>query len=150
MKSGAELREPFLDHRLFELALRQPPERKIAGRTQKWLLREIGRELLPGGVVEAPKRPLQTPQREWLRGPLQTWARDLIEQSLARCGRAWLDVGMVWHEWEKFLRAESDNSFYVWQWISLALLGVNEHERAVSDRGPVIDANRPFLTTGVI
>ncbi|MBF0244780.1 MAG: asparagine synthase (glutamine-hydrolyzing), partial [Planctomycetes bacterium] len=67
MRSSTELREPFLDHRLFEIALRQPPERKIAGGIQKWLLRRIATRICPRGIVEAPKRPLQTPKREWLR-----------------------------------------------------------------------------------
>ena len=35
MRSSNELREPFLDHRLFELALGQPPERKIVGGTKQ-------------------------------------------------------------------------------------------------------------------
>jgi asparagine synthase (glutamine-hydrolysing) len=150
MRSSTELREPFLDHRLFELALRQPPERKIAGDTRKWLLREIARELLPGGVVEAPKRPLQTPQREWLRGPLRGWASELIEHSLDRHGGAWLDANVVRSEWQKFLRAESDNSFYVWQWISLGLLSVNDNRQTIGDTSPVIDAVRPEMTIEVI
>jgi asparagine synthase (glutamine-hydrolysing) len=139
MRSSTELREPFLDHRLFELALRQPPERKIVGGTRKWLLREIARELLPGRVIEAPKRALQTPQREWLRGPLRQWSGDLIGQALARFGDVWLDSDVVWSEWRKFLRAESDNSFYVWQWISLGLLSANEKLRASSARFAVND-----------
>jgi len=72
MRASTELREPFLDHRLFELAFRQPSERKIGesgGSAQgKKMLREIVAPLLPEGVCEAPKRALQTPQREWLRG----------------------------------------------------------------------------------
>jgi asparagine synthase (glutamine-hydrolysing) len=121
MRSSTELREPFLDHRLFELAFKQPPERKISNGTQKWFLRDIASELLPHGVVEAPKRPLQTPQREWLRGPLREWATDLIEMSLHNYGDAWLCADSVQAEWRKFLRGESDNSFYVWQWLSLGL-----------------------------
>src|SRR5262245_32009706 len=41
MRSSTELREPFLDHRLFELALRQPPERKIRDGVGKWMLRQM-------------------------------------------------------------------------------------------------------------
>jgi len=119
MQSSTELREPFLDHRMFELALRQPAERKIVGQTRKWLLRRMTRKLLPHQLVEAPKRPLQTPQREWLRGPLRDWADDCIEQALGTCD--WLDGTAVRRAWQAFLAGHSDNSFYVWQWISLAL-----------------------------
>jgi len=122
MRASTELREPFLDHRLFELALRQPPERKINGNVGKWMLREIARELLPHGVVEAPKRPVQTPQREWLRGPLSDWASRNIEQALSVFGGTWFDSGKVRESWQSFRNGEGDNSFHVWQWINTGLM----------------------------
>jgi asparagine synthase (glutamine-hydrolysing) len=122
MQHSTELREPFLDHRLFELALRQPTERKLQGGTRKWLLRDVTRQLLPGGVVEAPKRPLQTPQREWLRGPLREWAEDHIAVALQAVGEAWLEPRAVRETWQRYLSGASDNSFYVWQWINIGLM----------------------------
>lgn len=119
MLSSTELREPFLDHRLFELAFRQPAEIKIRRGVSKWLLRQLAQEILPAGVVQAPKRPLQTPQREWLRGPLRAWAWEGIEVALRRHA-GWFDVAAVEANWKRFLAGESDNSFYVWQWLSAA------------------------------
>ena len=132
MRASTELREPFLDHRLFELALRQPAARKIKNGVHKWLLREITRELLPEGVAAAPKRPLQTQQREWLRGPLKAWADENIANALRANGGAWLDEKSVRAEWQAYCRGRSDNSFYVWQWVSLGLLA--ERERHVAPR----------------
>jgi asparagine synthase (glutamine-hydrolysing) len=122
MRSSTELREPFLDHRLVELALRQPAERKISNGTQKYFLRQIIKELLPGKVVEAPKRPLQTPQREWLRGPLKNWANECIEGALSAFGKEWLAPASVRKTWHEYCEGDADNSFYVWQWISLGLI----------------------------
>ena len=122
MRASTELREPFLDHRLFELAFRQGADRKIANGTGKWLLRQIAASHLPGRIVEAPKRPLQTPQREWLRGPLHGWATALIDEAVHGPGAAWLDAAAVGAEWTRFCQGHSDNSFYVWQWIGLALM----------------------------
>ena len=122
MRASTELREPFLDHRLFELAMRQPPERKIANGTRKWMLRRIARQLLPDQVAEAPKRALQTPQREWLRGPLKSWAGEHIEKALAAYGGTWLDRDGVRAKWNSYCEGQSDNSFYVWQWVSLGLM----------------------------
>ncbi len=122
MRSSTELREPFLDHRLFELALRQPPERKISNGTRKLTLREIAKKLLPAGLVESPKRPLQTPQREWLRGPLRSWANEQIEAALSVYGDGWLGAGNVRVAWREYIDGASDNSFYIWQWINLGLM----------------------------
>jgi asparagine synthase (glutamine-hydrolysing) len=121
MRSSTELREPFLDHRLFELAFRQPDDRKINGGRSKWLLRALTRELVPNAVSEAPKRALQTPQREWLRGPLSSWATDCIEQSLFVFGGDWLDRAAVRRAWNAYREGAGDNSYYVWQWINLGL-----------------------------
>jgi asparagine synthase (glutamine-hydrolysing) len=122
MRCSTELREPFLDHRLVELALRQPVDRKIQGDTRKWMLRQIAQKLLPAGIVEAPKRPLQTPQREWLRGPLAVWAESCIENALGTFGGTWLKPERVRTQWRAYKAGQGDNSFYVWQWISLSLL----------------------------
>ncbi|MEO5954046.1 MAG: asparagine synthase-related protein, partial [Chloroflexia bacterium] len=122
MRSSIELREPFLDHLLLEVALRQPAERKIVGGVHKWLPRKVAQRLLPKGVAEAPKRPVQTPQREWLRGPLQDWATMCIESALAGSQGEWFDKEMVRREWRHYLSGAGDNSFFVWQWVSLGLM----------------------------
>ncbi|NUO62696.1 MAG: asparagine synthase (glutamine-hydrolyzing) [Gemmatimonadaceae bacterium] len=122
MRASIELREPFLDHRLFELALRQPVSRKIRGDVGKWLPRSVAPRVVPRATAEAPKRPLQTPQREWLRGPLRGWCEGRLEQALEAFGDVWLDRAAVRDEWRRYVAGESDNSFYVWQWVSLGIL----------------------------
>jgi asparagine synthase (glutamine-hydrolysing) len=122
MMFSRELREPFLDHRIVELGLRQPAERKIRDGQDRWLLRRLSAPFVPEGVRQATKRPLQTPQREWLRGPLREWADERIAEALAAYGGTWLDVDTVQTAWQDYCNNESDNSFYIWQWISLGML----------------------------
>ncbi len=122
MRASTELRSPFLDHRLFELAFRQPESLKLRGRTRKWLPRRLAGVIAPEGVVEAPKRPLQTPQREWLRGSLRGWAEGCIEAGLDVYGNTWLDRDAVRAAWTQYCDGEGDNSYFVWQWVSLGLM----------------------------
>ena len=122
MQYSTELREPFLDHRLVELALRQPSDRKLQSGVRKVLLRQLAQRIVPGAIVEAPKRPLQTPQREWLRGSLRGWAGACIEEALTAVGGTWLERRAVEETWSRYLRGEGDNSFYVWQWVNLGLM----------------------------
>ena len=121
MRSSTELREPFLDHRLFELAMRQSPTRKIDNGIRKKMLREISQRFLPSAVSAAPKRAVQTPQREWLRGSLREWARERIDSALVGPHGKYLDKKKVNNSLESYFRGESDNSFYIWQWISMGL-----------------------------
>jgi asparagine synthase (glutamine-hydrolysing) len=120
MASATELREPFLDHRLFELAMRQPSDRKIRGDQGKWMVRDLAASLLPDGVRTAPKRPLQTPQREWLRGPLRTWADGCIAAAIRACPE-WLDAAATEAAWRTYADGAGDNSFWVWQLITLGM-----------------------------
>lgn len=125
MMHSLELREPFLDYRMVELALRQPDDRLIHAGVHKYLLRRIVAPLLPARVAGAPKRAVQTPQREWLAGPLCGWVEDLLASRAFRT-LGWFDRRMVEHAWAGYLAGESDNSFYVWQWVSVALMFEDE------------------------
>jgi asparagine synthase (glutamine-hydrolysing) len=85
------------------------------------MLRRIASDIVSSGLIEAPKRAVQTPQREWLRGPLSEWATQKIEGAMDVFGGSWLDRRSVTASWEKFRHGEGDNSYYVWQWINLGL-----------------------------
>jgi asparagine synthase (glutamine-hydrolysing) len=122
MMFSRELREPFLDHRILELGLRQPAQRLIREGQGKWLPRQVAAQLLPAGVREAPKRPVQTPQREWLRGPLSGWATECLEAATRGWGAAWLNPKAVRAAWREYQDGEGDNSFTIWQWVSLGLM----------------------------
>jgi asparagine synthase (glutamine-hydrolysing) len=53
---------------------------------------------------------------------LKNWAQARIEAALDRFGGAWLERDAVRVAWNRYCHGESDNSFYVWQWISLDLV----------------------------
>jgi asparagine synthase (glutamine-hydrolysing) len=122
MMFSREVREPFLDHRIVELGLRQSESRKLRDGQGKWLLRKVAQRLLPKGVYEAPKRPVQTPQREWLRESLAGWSEELIEKGLSSWGQEWLNADKVRAEWRSFCEYGADNSFPIWQWLSIGLM----------------------------
>ncbi|HNT50263.1 MAG TPA: asparagine synthase (glutamine-hydrolyzing), partial [Cyclobacteriaceae bacterium] len=119
MTYSTELREPFLDHRLVEMAFALPVEWKIKDGVGKYLLRKIAHQLLPDTIRLAPKRPLQTPQREWLSHELIDWAEDCITDFAKQ---PWVDKKELMREWDAFKAGNNDSSFHIWQWINSALL----------------------------
>jgi len=121
MMFSRELREPFLDHRIVELGLRQPADRKIRAGRGKWLVREVARRIIPASVSSAPKRPVQTPQREWLRGPLAEWAEGRVDSAIDGWGCNWLDPDAARSIVRNYIHAGGDNSFPVWQLVNLGL-----------------------------
>jgi len=121
MMASTELREPFMDHRLIELAMRQPADRKLHAGQTKWFLRELTKPMLPRAVQQAPKRAVQTPQREWLQGPLNRWAKSLIEHACTE-RPDWLNHSATASAFDNFSAGKYDNSFFIWQWISLGAM----------------------------
>ena len=69
MAHGVEVRSPFLDYRLVELAAEVPPELKRAGRQSKIVLRKVAADLLPSATLTRRKKGFGTPLGPWLRGP---------------------------------------------------------------------------------
>tara|TARA_B100000925_G_scaffold273621_1_gene238446 strand:+ start:450 stop:2153 length:1704 start_codon:yes stop_codon:yes gene_type:complete len=120
MAYSTELREPFLDYRLVEYAFAQPYEYKIKNGIQKYLLREVVSEYLDDSITNSPKRPLQTPQREWLGNELSEYVELKIENLKDSNFSSWFDVNEMSNEWQKYKDGDNDSSFHIWQWISLA------------------------------
>lgn len=121
MMHSRELREPFLDHRIVELGLRQPENRKFRNGQGKWLMREVASRIIPKSVSVAPKRAVQTPQREWLRGVLADWARERVEAAVNGWGSDWIESRSALNLFEKYVQEGGDNSFPIWQLINLGL-----------------------------
>jgi asparagine synthase (glutamine-hydrolysing) len=120
MAYSTELREPFLDHQLVELSFALPLKFKIKGDQKKWILREIIRKYKNVPIVEAPKRPIQTPQREWLQNELKDWVIDTIQSGFAKY--SFLNKQKTQVELDKYFKGEIENSFFIWQWITLGMI----------------------------
>ena len=122
MAYSTELREPFLDYRLVELAFAQPLAYKIKEGVQKKMLREIVSEHLSDSISYAPKRPMQTPQREWLGKELKGFVEQQINIIENSKYNNWFDMSKLRIEWQNYLDGDADSSFHIWQWLSLSLL----------------------------
>lgn len=83
MGNSLELRTPFLDYRLVELAARLPTHLKV-GRdgtgdyATKFALRHLAAKLLPPEIIDRPKQGFPVPVYGWLSGPLAGWAREML------------------------------------------------------------------------
>jgi len=82
MASSVEVRLPFLDWRLFDVAKKLPNDMLIRGGREKYVLREAVKRLLPPWVCERPKQSFTAPP--WLNnrdGPMCRLMRDLLSNS---------------------------------------------------------------------
>ncbi|MEO7961719.1 MAG: asparagine synthase-related protein, partial [Ginsengibacter sp.] len=98
-----------------ELAFAQPAELKIKDGQGKWLLREIVKELIGEGLALAPKRPLQTPQREWIAHNLFSLFNQKV---ISFSDLNFIKKNEVLENWNSYLAGKQENSFYIWQWVN--------------------------------
>lgn len=87
MAHGLEVRVPFLDPVVAELAFALPVNARVRGFETKRVLRAAAAPLIPPAIAHGPKRGFCAPVAAWLRGPLETLARDLLSPArIARQG----------------------------------------------------------------
>jgi asparagine synthase (glutamine-hydrolysing) len=78
MAFSLEARCPLTDFRLVEWSMRLPFSYKMRGGQDKYLLKKTLCRYLPPEHVYRKKRGFGVPIAEWLRGPLLSWAKDLL------------------------------------------------------------------------
>lgn len=116
MAASLETRAPFLDHRVASVAWRLPLSMKIrpGGGTgaSKWALRQLLYRHVPPALIERPKAGFAMPIGAWLRGPLRSWAEELLDpQVLERQGYLQSEpIGRLWRAHQR----GSDHTTQLW------------------------------------
>jgi asparagine synthase (glutamine-hydrolysing) len=84
MGNSLELRVPFLDHDMVEMAFRLPDKMKVEfslgffGARRKAVLRRIMESHLPREILERRKYGFPTPENRWLEGELNGFVKDAL------------------------------------------------------------------------
>jgi len=83
MAFGLEARVPFLDHELVELAAKVPAELKVRD-GGKYVLKEVGRRVIPHEVIDRPKGYFPVPALKYLQGPYLEMVQEVLHGQKAR------------------------------------------------------------------
>ena len=87
MAANLEVRVPFLNREMIEMAARMPPRLKLRGLKRKYVLKRALESVLSHDVVWRKKAGFGAPIRSWLRGPLRPLIGDLLsEEAVKRRG----------------------------------------------------------------
>ena len=113
MSVSLEVRVPFLDPDLFQFAWGLSHSDRVREGQGKWILRELLRRDLPDNLIDRPKMGFGIPVGQWLRGPLRSWADDLLDPTLVR-EQGLLDPLIVQQRWMDHREGRADLTFQIW------------------------------------
>jgi asparagine synthase (glutamine-hydrolysing) len=113
MAHSLEVRVPFLDKEVFEVAATVPVELKLPRRssTTKYALRRALETVVPPAIVHRAKLGFPTPTRVWLANELYDWAHDIMASSGAG---DLLDLTYARDLLAAHRRGEADHSRKIW------------------------------------
>lgn len=81
MAHSLEVRVPFLDKQVFEVAKHIPASFKTANGTTKYILRKAAEGIVPDHVLNRKKLGFPVPIRHWLKDEMNDWAKKVIHES---------------------------------------------------------------------
>jgi asparagine synthase (glutamine-hydrolysing) len=110
MAHSVEVRMPFLDYRLVELAFQLPSNWKMRGPWNKFGFREAMRGKIPDSVRKRPdKMGFPVPTKSWFAGPLSEPINDLLHSRKMR-ERGIYDIQTIQRDWELHRQGKRDVS----------------------------------------
>jgi asparagine synthase (glutamine-hydrolysing) len=147
MAHSLEVRVPFLDNELVDLA-RRVPSRVKAGPHGKPLLRQAMAGLLPREILDKRKQGFSPPDRSWYRGPTMDHIRELV-LSPRSLERGWFQPAYVRRVLDEHEAGRVNHRLLIWSllcfewWNRLFIDGESEarhrawHEAADARRGRI-------------
>ncbi len=120
MASSLEVRVPYLDPAVADLALALPRRLRVRGLAKKRLLRLALAPLLPREVLDGPKRGFSIPLAAWLRGPLEPFAREVLAPSTLR-SQGYLDPSLPGELLDLHVSRRADLSRQIWGLMAFTL-----------------------------
>ena len=140
MACGLEVRAPLLDTAVVEFASALPAKLKLQGMTTKYILKKAARAWLPSEIIDRPKKGFGIPVGAWLRGPLKSFAHDLLlSNELNQAG--YFDRPRMEQLLREHDQCSSDHRKPLWTLLAFALW--HQHYGATAESTPLVTDAAP-------
>jgi asparagine synthase (glutamine-hydrolysing) len=134
MAASLELRPPFLDRKMMELAFSLPSSLKVHRRTTKWLIKQVALRYLPGSIVNRRKVGFRVPLDAWFRGGLEGFAWDSLTSQDSFANRMF-DRALVRQLLERHRNGRVNEEIRIWTLLCLEVWYM-EFFRDADGQGP--------------
>jgi asparagine synthase (glutamine-hydrolysing) len=120
MAHGLEVRSPFLDHEVMELAARLPVGMKLRRRRATHLLRRAFADLIPAPGLARGRMGFGVPVGDWFRGPLRPLLHDVVLSTPA-LARGYFGVSALRRLVREHVGHVHERGFSLWSLLMLEL-----------------------------
>lgn len=121
MAASTEVRVPFIDTEVINLAMQMPGKQKIKGATGKYLLKKVAEKWLPHEIIYRPKAGFGAPLRSWIKNDLSQQINEYILSSGGLLNRGFLNPEYVRNMIHDNQLGKMDYSQQIWQLLTLEM-----------------------------
>jgi asparagine synthase (glutamine-hydrolysing) len=118
MAASLEMRPPFLDRDVVELAFRLPSRLKIRNGQTKWIVKQVARRYLPNEIVDRRKVGFKVPLDVWFRSGLREFAADKLLDPRSFAQEVF-DPAVIKQLIDNHLSARRDEELRIWTLLCL-------------------------------
>ena len=120
MAASIESRVPFLDHELAAYVSSLPDSCRVKGLKTKWILRQAGRSLIPGAILERKKVGFRVPVNKWFQGPLKEYLCDHLRGRDSKT-RAYYDPQVLDRMVDDHVEGRQNHEKLLWALLNLEI-----------------------------
>jgi asparagine synthase (glutamine-hydrolysing) len=118
MAASLEMRPPFLDRAVVELAFTMPSGLKVRRGRTKWVVKQVARDFLPDHIVNRRKVGFRVPLDVWFRTGLRDFAADTLLDPASFTNQMF-DPAVVRRLVESHLSGRRDEQLRLWPLLCL-------------------------------
>lgn len=119
MAASTEVRVPFIDKEVVNIAFRLSPDLKIKGGCSKYVLKKVAERWLDKDIVYRKKASFTLPLRAWISGQLADMVDDYVLSSGGLSGREWFSSSELRKIVKNDRAGVKDNAQHIWQLLTL-------------------------------
>jgi asparagine synthase (glutamine-hydrolysing) len=147
MAASLELRPPFLDRKMLELAFSLPSRLKVHEGATKWLVKQVAKRYLPDAIVNRRKVGFKVPLDAWFRDGLESFAHDKLTSESSLVGSL-CDRAQILRLLDRHRKGRANEEIRIWTLLCLEIWHEEFFREASPRSAPVtssaIHAARPL------
>ena len=120
MAASVEVRVPFIDKEVVQIALQIAGNLKFRNRQQKYILKKVAEKYLPHSIIYRPKASFGAPIRSWISHELKGLTDELLSEQQVK-KRGIFNYSFIQHLIDEDRKGIADHAYRIYQLITLEL-----------------------------